>query len=136
MMDKFGLADPPPARWGNLRQMRFSQILPSAQSLSIAALVPSLGVTSVSIMVPTLLALILFVVYGTETRGLDLRHLEAHPAPRPRLVAVSVLGRNLATALGAISAGRAAIFFRARAQAVLFYYRNYERALPDPCRRQ
>jgi putative MFS transporter len=47
-----------------------------AQTLSIAALVPPLGVTAVLIMVPVLISLLLFLRYGTETRGLDLRHLE------------------------------------------------------------
>ncbi len=53
-----------------------------AQSLSIIALVPTLGTAAILIMVPTLLALILFLRYGTETRGLDLRHLES-PSLRP-----------------------------------------------------
>ena len=47
-----------------------------AQALSITALVPPLGVTAVIIMVPVIISLALFVRYGTETRGLDLRHLE------------------------------------------------------------
>ncbi|HEX4668069.1 MAG TPA: MFS transporter [Chthoniobacterales bacterium] len=47
-----------------------------AQSLSILALVPSLGLTAVLIMVPVILSLVLFLRYGTETRGMDLRHLE------------------------------------------------------------
>ncbi len=47
-----------------------------AQSLSIAALVPPLGVTAIIIMVPVIISLVLFLRYGTETRGLDLRHLE------------------------------------------------------------
>ena len=47
-----------------------------AQSLGIAALVPTLGMASILIMIPTLIALLLFLRYGTETRGLDLRHLE------------------------------------------------------------
>ena len=55
-----------------------------AQSLSIAALVPPLGVTAVIIMVPVIISLALFLRYGTETRGLDLRHLE-----RPTSVAVT-----------------------------------------------
>jgi putative MFS transporter len=53
-----------------------------AQSLSIAALVPPLGVTAAIIIVPVVIALALFIRYGTETRGLDLRHLEksrGHP---------------------------------------------------------
>ncbi|MBA3960302.1 MAG: MFS transporter [Chthoniobacterales bacterium] len=47
-----------------------------AQCLSILALVPPLGVTAVLIMIPIILSLALFLRYGTETRGLDLRHLE------------------------------------------------------------
>jgi putative MFS transporter len=51
-----------------------------AQSLSITALVPPLGVVAAMIVAPVLLTLGLFVRFGTETRGLDLRHLEAPPA--------------------------------------------------------
>jgi putative MFS transporter len=47
-----------------------------AQTLSIAALVPPMGITAVIIMVPTVIALALFIRFGNETRGLDLRHLE------------------------------------------------------------
>jgi len=47
-----------------------------AQALSITALVPVLGVAAMIIIVPTFIALSLFVYFGTETRGLDLRHLE------------------------------------------------------------
>jgi putative MFS transporter len=47
-----------------------------AQALSITALVPPLGVTAVIIMAPILITLGLFIRFGTETRGLDLRHLE------------------------------------------------------------
>ena len=47
-----------------------------AQCLSIFALVPPLGVTAVLIMIPVAISLGLFLRYGTETRGLDLRHLE------------------------------------------------------------
>ena len=50
-----------------------------AQALSIAALVPTLGVTAFIIMVPVILSLALFLRYGTETRGLDLRRLEVRP---------------------------------------------------------
>lgn len=52
-----------------------------AQALSIAALVPPLGISAVIIIVPVLIAFGLFLCFGTETRGLDLRHLEpAHLA--------------------------------------------------------
>ncbi len=47
-----------------------------AQLLSITALVPPLGVTAVLIMIPVVISLLLFLRFGTETRGLDLRHLE------------------------------------------------------------
>ena len=47
-----------------------------AQALSITALVPPLGVTAAIIMAPILITLGLFIRFGTETRGLDLRHLE------------------------------------------------------------
>jgi putative MFS transporter len=47
-----------------------------AQLLSILALVPPLGVTAAIIMVPTGLALVLIFVFGKETRGRDLRHLD------------------------------------------------------------
>jgi len=50
-----------------------------AQTLSIAALVPPLGVTAVIIMVPVVISLALFLRFGTETRGLDLRNLEFIP---------------------------------------------------------
>ena len=49
-----------------------------AQALSITALVPPLGVTAAIIMAPILITLGLFIRFGTETRGLDLRHLERH----------------------------------------------------------
>ena len=51
-----------------------------AQAVSIAALVPPLGISAVIISVPVLIALGLFIRFGTETRGLDLRQLE-----RPQL---------------------------------------------------
>ncbi len=50
-----------------------------AQTLSISALVPALGIAAAAIMLPVLLCLALFVKYGTETRGLDLRELEGRP---------------------------------------------------------
>ena len=52
-----------------------------AQALSITALVPPLGVTAVIIMAPFLITLGLFIRFGTETRGLDLRHLERGRGP-------------------------------------------------------
>jgi putative MFS transporter len=47
-----------------------------AQSLSITALVPPLGIAALMIMAPIAVALFLIVRFGTETRGLDLRDLE------------------------------------------------------------
>ena len=47
-----------------------------AQSLSIAALAPPLGIAALMIMLPIAAAFGLIVRYGTETRGLDLRALE------------------------------------------------------------
>jgi len=47
-----------------------------AQALSITALVPALGIAALIIIVPVVTALGLFICFGTETRGLDLRHLE------------------------------------------------------------
>lgn len=51
-----------------------------AQTLSITALVPALGVAAGMIIVPILVTLGLFIKFGTETRGLDLRQLENEPA--------------------------------------------------------
>ncbi len=47
-----------------------------AQTLSITALVPPLGVAAGMIIVPIVVTLGLFIRFGTETRGLDLRELE------------------------------------------------------------
>jgi putative MFS transporter len=47
-----------------------------AQLLAILALVPPLGIVSISIMVPTVAALILLASFGKETRGRDLRELD------------------------------------------------------------
>jgi putative MFS transporter len=47
-----------------------------AQLLAILALVPPLGIVSISIMVPTVAALILLAWFGKETRGRDLRELD------------------------------------------------------------
>ncbi len=47
-----------------------------AQALSISALVPALGVAAMIIIAPIFITLSLFIYFGTETRGLDLRHLE------------------------------------------------------------
>src|SRR6266571_1652581 len=53
-----------------------------AQTLSITALVPPLGVAALFIMAPILISLGLFVRFGSETRGLDLRQLEARALTR------------------------------------------------------
>jgi putative MFS transporter len=47
-----------------------------AQLLAILALVPPLAIVSISIMVPTIAALILLAWFGKETRGRDLRELD------------------------------------------------------------
>ncbi len=52
-----------------------------AQTLSITALVPPLGIAAGMIIVPIAIALGLFVRFGSETRGLDLRSLETPPKP-------------------------------------------------------
>ena len=48
-----------------------------AQLLAILALVPQLGVSAALIMIPTALALLLLIWFGKETRGRDLRDLDA-----------------------------------------------------------
>lgn len=48
-----------------------------AQTLSIAAMVPPLAIAAASIAVPATLALVLIAWFGTETRGSDLRRLDA-----------------------------------------------------------
>ena len=53
-----------------------------AQGLSIAALVPPMGVVAALILVPAGVALLLVVWFGRETRGGDLRDLEP-PALEP-----------------------------------------------------
>jgi putative MFS transporter len=60
-----------------------------AQTLSITALVPPVGTSAILIMVPILIALALFIRYGTETRGLDLRQLEQPVLARARSLARS-----------------------------------------------
>ena len=52
-----------------------------AQALSIAALVPTLGVAAGMAVVPALIAVVLTLLYCRETRGIDLRQVdEAKPA--------------------------------------------------------
>jgi putative MFS transporter len=48
-----------------------------AQILSILALLPPLGLSAAAIIVPTALGLVLLIVFGKETRGRDLRDLDA-----------------------------------------------------------
>ncbi len=56
-----------------------------AQSLSIMALVPPLGIAAAIVIAPVVIALVLFVRFGNETRGLDLRRLERRaPVPAGR----------------------------------------------------
>ncbi|MDB5417905.1 MAG: major facilitator superfamily 1 [Phenylobacterium sp.] len=50
-----------------------------AQLLSMLVVVPAVGVAAGLIMIPTLLAMGLVARFGTETRGRDLRELEAPP---------------------------------------------------------
>lgn len=52
-----------------------------AQFFSIIALIPPLGLSAAIVVVPVVISLGLFIYYGTETRGLDLRHLEAKSRP-------------------------------------------------------
>jgi MFS transporter, putative metabolite:H+ symporter len=48
-----------------------------AQGLTIAGLIPTIGVVAAVVMLPTALGLILVGWFGVETRGRDLRDLEA-----------------------------------------------------------
>jgi putative MFS transporter len=52
-----------------------------AQLLAIMAAAPAVGPAAGLIMVPTLLAMVLIAWFGAETRGRDLRDLEAAPSP-------------------------------------------------------
>jgi putative MFS transporter len=49
-----------------------------AQGLTIGGVVLSMGYSSLLVMAPTVLSLVLVTWFGTETRGRDLRDLEAH----------------------------------------------------------
>jgi putative MFS transporter len=51
-----------------------------AQGLSVLALVPSLGLAAMLVAIPAVLSLTLVAVFGHETRGRDLRDLEASEA--------------------------------------------------------
>ena len=48
-----------------------------AQALTISGIILSMGLSSALIMVPTLLSLLLVAWFGRETRGSDLRDLDA-----------------------------------------------------------
>jgi len=48
-----------------------------AQALTISGVILSMGLSSALIMVPTVLALVLVAWFGRETRGRDLRDLDA-----------------------------------------------------------
>jgi putative MFS transporter len=52
-----------------------------AQLLAIMAAAPAVGAAAGLIMIPTLLAMVLIAWFGAETRGRDLRDLEADPSP-------------------------------------------------------
>lgn len=54
----------------------------AAQSLSIAALVPSMATVGLAVAVPLVIGLALTLRYCRETRGIDLRMLEAAPPRR------------------------------------------------------
>ena len=58
-----------------------------AQALSITALVPGMAVVAAMIIAPASLALVLVAWFGRETRGGDLRDLEAMEATDPALTA-------------------------------------------------
>ena len=47
-----------------------------AQGLAALALVPAFAVAAGAIAIPTILSLLLVVIFGHETRGRDLRELE------------------------------------------------------------
>jgi len=48
-----------------------------AQALTISGIILSMGLSSALIMIPTALALALVIWFGRETRGRDLRDLDA-----------------------------------------------------------
>ena len=51
-----------------------------AQALSALALVPAIGIAAALIAIPTVLAMLLILRFGRETRGRDLRELELKPS--------------------------------------------------------
>jgi MFS transporter, putative metabolite:H+ symporter len=52
----------------------------AAQALSALALVPAIGIAAALIAIPTILAMLLILKFGRETRGRDLRELELKTA--------------------------------------------------------
>jgi putative MFS transporter len=52
----------------------------AAQALSALALVPAIGIAAALIAIPTVLAMLLIMKFGRETRGRDLRELELRPS--------------------------------------------------------
>ena len=48
-----------------------------AQGLTISGIILTMGISSLLVMVPTALSLVLVAWFGRETRGRDLRDLEA-----------------------------------------------------------
>jgi putative MFS transporter len=56
----------------------------AAQTLSIAAMVPPLGVVAAFILLPVAVGLALTVKFCPETRGVDLRSIDRGMAPVPR----------------------------------------------------
>lgn len=52
-----------------------------AQALFIAKLVPSIGIVAGAIIIPMALAFLLVALFGKETRGSDLRHLDEAALP-------------------------------------------------------
>ena len=48
-----------------------------AQGLAVSALVPAFGLAAGVIAIPTVASLLLITTFGNETRGRDLRELEA-----------------------------------------------------------
>jgi len=53
-----------------------------AQTLSISALVPPLGIAAAGIMAPIMIGFGLVAYYGSETRGVDLRQVDANDSRR------------------------------------------------------
>ena len=72
---KLSVADP----WaGDRLDRRFTKAGGlAAQALSVAALVPPLGVVAALILAPVLLGLALTLAFCPETRGVDLRLVDA-----------------------------------------------------------